>query len=234
QLEARLGQELADTAALGAEHEYDGSGHQAGDDGEAAQLRGPLAQLRRAGRIAEPEPDEQPAEHQQRRERVLDHVAATGRGLCRIDLAVQVAVAVLTVAARGPGGRARDAGIVARQERLEPPTCGFGDRCSANRATGVRVNLDLALDGKGGPGFRPALALSGEPVAGSPQGAYFRILATTPAPTVRPPSRIAKRRPSSIATGLISDTDIFPLSPGITISTPSASWTAPLLPVVRK
>src|SRR5690606_23846996 len=30
---------------------------------------------------------------------------------------------------------------------------------------------------------------------------YSMILATTPAPTVRPPSRIAKRRPSSIAIG---------------------------------
>ena len=32
---------------------------------------------------------------------------------------------------------------------------------------------------------------------------YLRILVTRPAPTVRPPSRIAKRRPSSIATGWI-------------------------------
>jgi len=30
---------------------------------------------------------------------------------------------------------------------------------------------------------------------------YSIILATTPAPTVRPPSRIAKRKPSSIAIG---------------------------------
>lgn len=30
---------------------------------------------------------------------------------------------------------------------------------------------------------------------------YLIILATTPAPTVRPPSRIAKRKPSSIAIG---------------------------------
>ena len=63
---------------------------------------------------------------------------------------------------------------------------------------------------------------------------YLRILATTPAPTVRPPSRIAKRRPSSIATGLINDTTIFTLSPGITISTPSGSWQAPVMSVVRK
>src|SRR5690606_24503256 len=32
---------------------------------------------------------------------------------------------------------------------------------------------------------------------------HLRIFVTTPAPTVRPPSRIAKRRPSSIATGVI-------------------------------
>jgi len=36
---------------------------------------------------------------------------------------------------------------------------------------------------------------------------YSMILPTTPAPTVRPPSRIAKRRPSSIAIGEISSTD---------------------------
>ena len=32
--------------------------------------------------------------------------------------------------------------------------------------------------------------------------AYFRILVTRPAPTVRPPSRIANFKPSSIAIGL--------------------------------
>ena len=51
------------------------------------------------------------------------------------------------------------------------------------------------------------------------------ILATTPAPTVRPPSRMAKRRPSSIAIGAISSTSIATLSPGITISVPSGSVT---------
>ncbi len=63
---------------------------------------------------------------------------------------------------------------------------------------------------------------------------HLTIFATTPAPTVRPPSRIAKRRPSSIATGLISCTAIFTLSPGITISVPSGSVTAPVMSVVRK
>jgi len=63
---------------------------------------------------------------------------------------------------------------------------------------------------------------------------HSMILATTPAPTVRPPSRIAKRRPSSIAMGAISVTFIWMLSPGITISTPSGSSHAPVTSVVRK
>ena len=63
---------------------------------------------------------------------------------------------------------------------------------------------------------------------------YSIILDTTPAPTVRPPSRIAKRRPSSIAIGAISVTSIFTLSPGITISTPDGNSHAPVTSVVRK
>ena len=71
--------------------------------------------------------------------------------------------------------------------------------------------------------------------AGSTRGAIIlRILATTPAPTVRPPSRIAKRRPSSIAIGAISSTVILMLSPGITISMPAGSSIAPVTSVVRK
>ena len=63
---------------------------------------------------------------------------------------------------------------------------------------------------------------------------YSMIFETTPAPTVRPPSRIAKRKPSSIAIGAISFTVICTLSPGITISTPSGRDTAPVTSVVRK
>src|SRR3989304_5116204 len=44
---------------------------------------------------------------------------------------------------------------------------------------------------------------------------YLWILTTRPAPTVRPPSRMANRRPSSIAIGLINSTPISVLSPGI-------------------
>src|SRR3546814_8152571 len=50
---------------------------------------------------------------------------------------------------------------------------------------------------------------------------YFVIVATTPAPTVRPPSRMAKRRPCSMAIGAISLTASWTLSPGMTISVPS-------------
>jgi hypothetical protein len=60
------------------------------------------------------------------------------------------------------------------------------------------------------------------------------ILTTRPAPTVRPPSRIANFRPSSIAIGWINSTVISVLSPGITISTPSGNTTDPVTSVVRK
>jgi len=49
---------------------------------------------------------------------------------------------------------------------------------------------------------------------------YLLILVTVPAPTVRPPSRIAKRCPSSRAIGWIRSTVISVVSPGITISVP--------------
>src|SRR5574340_667817 len=49
---------------------------------------------------------------------------------------------------------------------------------------------------------------------------YSITLATTPAPTVRPPSRMANRKPSSIAISGTAATEIDTLSPGITISVP--------------
>src|SRR3954451_23312965 len=63
---------------------------------------------------------------------------------------------------------------------------------------------------------------------------YLAILVTRPAPTVRPPSRMAKRRPSSMAMGWISSTFISVLSPGMTISVPSGRVTTPVTSVVRK
>ena len=63
---------------------------------------------------------------------------------------------------------------------------------------------------------------------------YLIIFATTPAPTVRPPSLIANFNPSSIAIGEINVTVILMLSPGITISTPSGNAHAPVTSVVLK
>src|SRR4029077_6334502 len=65
-------------------------------------------------------------------------------------------------------------------------------------------------------------------------GPYSTISVTVPAPTVRPPSRIAKRRPLSMATGVISSTTSGTLSPGITISVPAGSSATPVTSVVRK
>ena len=63
---------------------------------------------------------------------------------------------------------------------------------------------------------------------------HLMILVTWPAPTVRPPSRMANFRPSSMATGWISSTVMSVLSPGMTISVPSGRVTTPVTSVVRK
>src|SRR6185437_7433280 len=62
---------------------------------------------------------------------------------------------------------------------------------------------------------------------------YCTISVMVPAPTVRPPSRMAKRRPFSIATGVMSSTVRATLSPGITISVPAGSSATPVTSVVR-
>lgn len=68
---------------------------------------------------------------------------------------------------------------------------------------------------------------------------YPITFVTTPAPTVLPPSRIANRKPSSIAIGDIISTSIAMLSPGMHISAllPSRLINARVVPVtsvVRK
>src|SRR5438105_1660831 len=62
---------------------------------------------------------------------------------------------------------------------------------------------------------------------------YSMTFVTTPAPTVLPPSRIANRRPSSRAIGVMSVIVRFVLSPGMTISTPCWSSAEPVTSVVR-
>ena len=63
---------------------------------------------------------------------------------------------------------------------------------------------------------------------------YSMIVATRPDPTVRPPSRIAKVRPCSIAMGWISSMVISTLSPGMHISVPAGSSQTPVTSVVLK
>ncbi len=63
---------------------------------------------------------------------------------------------------------------------------------------------------------------------------YSTILVTTPEPTVLPPSRIAKRLPSSKATGEPISTSKRTLSPGMHISASPSSLAAPVTSVVRK
>lgn len=87
----------------------------------------------------------------------------------------------------------------------------------------------------------PFLAMSGSAFlwvgcgcGGLGLGAYLVILVTVPAPTVRPPSRMANRKPSSMAIGEPNTTDITVLSPGITISVPEGNDTRPVTSVVLK
>ena len=68
----------------------------------------------------------------------------------------------------------------------------------------------------------------------TPKEFYSKILVTTPAPTVLPPSRIAKFNFSFIAIGVIILTVNFASSPGIIISVPFASSTSPVTSVVLK
>src|ERR1035438_9125463 len=77
-------------------------------------------------------------------------------------------------------------------------------------------------------------ALERNDVARHGSNSYLMISVTVPAPTVRPPSRIAKRKPLSMATGVINSTVNSTLSPGITISVPSGNCATPVTSVVRK
>jgi len=67
----------------------------------------------------------------------------------------------------------------------------------------------------------------------TPRG-YFIIFVTTPAPTVLPPSLIAKFNFSFIAIGVISLTVNLASSPGIIISVPEGKVTSPVTSVVLK
>src|SRR5579864_6672058 len=97
---------------------------------------------------------------------------------------------------------------------------------------GVRIVPIFTLSALHGDDFARH---SNSPVLGPGQpGPYSTISVTVPAPTVRPPSRMAKRRPLSMATGVINSTTSGTLSPGITISVPAGSSATPVTSVVRK
>ena len=80
----------------------------------------------------------------------------------------------------------------------------------------------------------PALPFESISGAWDPGLNQSKIFVTTHEPTVLPPSRMAKRTPSSMAIGTINSTYIFTLSPGEHISTPPRSFVAPVTSVVRK
>ena len=170
---------------------------------------------------------------------------------------------------------------MAGQEGFEPPTPGFGVRCSANwsywpartsalssavplfpalhvfcvPATPVAELLQLeprrapldALAGAVVPRFAlRALERNELPrrtsllshVSSPSQNAlsavsYSITWATTPAPTVRPPSRMANFSSFSMAIGVISSISIAALSPGMHMSL-SRSFAVPVTSVVRK
>ncbi len=148
------------------------------------------------------------------------------------------------------GVRVRDPPTLAGLGGLEPPTPGFGDRCSSLfRATDLLLAravermfpavptelLKLKLRSPRRLKTRSVvvvLALAAAQAQVLPH-AYSNTLVTTPAPTVCPPSRIANLRFSSIAIGVIRATSRFTLSPGMTIST-SFRVQVPVTSVVRR
>ena len=80
----------------------------------------------------------------------------------------------------------------------------------------------------------PVLETGALPIELHSYGAYSKIFVTTPAPTVLPPSRMAKFNFSLIAIGVINLTVNLASSPGITISVPEGRVTSPVTSVVLK
>src|SRR4029079_15397758 len=94
--------------------------------------------------------------------------------------------------------------------RAVVPTLAVGAR-ERNDVAHFRILVGFGRRALGvGPYLTPRVQ-SPEPVSRS----YAMISVIVPAPTVRPPSRIANRAPFSIATGVISSAVIDVLSPGI-------------------
>src|SRR6266852_5654150 len=121
-------------------------------------------------------------------------------------------------------GRIEDAVI----ERLEPDS-------NVLAVHGVAEDRRRTTDDGLGRAFRLHLPESSSfPLSSVLVVRHSMMLVTTPEPTVRPPSRMAKRSFSSMAIGTINSIVMAMLSPGITISVPSGRCTTPVTSVVRK
>jgi hypothetical protein len=135
-----------------------------------------------------------------------------------------------------PGGRRAVAG--ARLPGRVPPLPGGpgASHGAQSRRTAALTALGRDPDSAVGPGHTPGPHRSWISCAPPERDAsdHLLILVTRPAPTVRPPSRMANLSPSSMAMGWIRSTVISVLSPGMTISVPSGSFTTPVTSVVRK
>ena len=115
--------------------------------------------------------------------------------------------------------------LVLRRAVVAPLTVGARQRNDVSHGESCRPSfLDL----------RPQPSLAKDTKVEGPRTKVYSIISVTvPAPTVRPPSRMANRPPASSATGAINSPTISVLSPGITISTPSGSFSVPVTSVVR-
>src|ERR687897_3942993 len=138
----------------------------------------------------------------------------------RADHAVDV---LLGGQGHGPGYRGSGAG-----SRLDDL---LGRRLDRRVVVGLEPDADLVLR-ECCHGLCEQTSGAGSDCAARPRKVrcpenYSRTEVTTPEPTVRPPSRIAKRRPSSMAMGWMSSTVISTLSPGMTNSVPSGRLATP-------
>ena len=101
--------------------------------------------------------------------------------------------------------------------------------------TGLRAfQPDVFAHSRGSPSKRRTARLAESRTVKPAFENYLMILVTTPEPTVRPPSRIAKRLPWSMAIDFCNSTSSLTLSPGMHISAPLSSLTPPVTSVVRK
>src|SRR4051794_23166106 len=177
--------------------------------------------------------------------------AAPGVGSCPTPEVGRVAVATRAGAdilrCRSSSGSSRTPAWAGRRHAFLAVRRGAGSRPPRWSAAPGRVEQlvqcargtrALANPLEADAGARSPAAPRGPGCAPGPRGRwcwyYLMILVTRPAPTVRPPSRMVKPMPSSIAIGWMRSTFMSVLSPGMTISVPSGRVTTPVTSVVRK